>query len=112
MSHYKSHEMSSTTDHSATSWRLFHSNGSGEVVELALGDAGKPLIGGGTTAAPAWGAVLLASAVVTAAGATPEDSDVAAWASNTVGIVVGTGGAIWLTFKNGTDVYYVQMVEL
>lgn len=51
-------------------------------------------------------------AVVNAAGATPVDTDVSAWANNTMGIVKGTGGRIFYAFKNSTDVYYVEMTPI
>jgi len=54
--HDRSHAIASTGDHTATAWRVFHSNGSGEVVELALGSAGQALLSNGATAAPSWGA--------------------------------------------------------
>lgn len=53
--HDRSHAITSTSDHTATAWRVFHSNGSGEVVELALGSAGQALLSNGTSAAPSWG---------------------------------------------------------
>lgn len=37
-----------------TAWRVFYSNTSGDVTELALGDAGKVLTSGGAAAAPTW----------------------------------------------------------
>ncbi len=54
--HDRSHAITSTSDHTATAWRVFHSNGSGEVVELALGSAGQALISNGASATPSWGA--------------------------------------------------------
>jgi hypothetical protein len=42
------------TSHSATNWQVFHSNGSGQVVELALGAAGTVLKSNGATSAPSW----------------------------------------------------------
>ena len=106
--HTRSHQMTGTSDHTAGNWKVFHSNGSGEVIELALGATNAPLLGGGATAAPAFGALLIAPAVITAAGATPVDSDVSAWGNNTVGVIVGTGGRVFFAFKNATDVYYTE----
>jgi hypothetical protein len=37
-----------------TNWRLFYSNGSGDVTELALGTSGQLLQSAGTTSAPTW----------------------------------------------------------
>lgn len=111
-SHARQHAMTSAPDHTAGNWKVFHSNGSGEVVELALGAAGAPLLSGGASAAPAFSGMLLASAVVTAAGATPIDTDVSSWENNTIGIVVGTGGRVFGAFKNATDVYYVELTSI
>jgi len=38
----------------ATNWRVFHSNGSGAMVELALGASGTVLKSNGASAAPTW----------------------------------------------------------
>lgn len=56
-SHTQSHAMTSSSDHTAGNWKVFHSNGSGVLVELALGAAGVPLIGNGAAAAPTFGQV-------------------------------------------------------
>jgi hypothetical protein len=50
--HTRSHTMTSTSDHTAGNWKVFHSNGSGQVVELSLGTAGHYLRAGGAAAAP------------------------------------------------------------
>jgi hypothetical protein len=52
--HAQSHAMTSTADHTATAWRLFYSNASGQVVELGLGTAGQVLMSNGAAAAPTW----------------------------------------------------------
>jgi hypothetical protein len=46
---------------------------------------------------------------VSAAGATPVDTDVIAWDNNTLGFVLGTGGRVFSAFKNSSDVYYVEL---
>lgn len=38
-----------------TPWRLFYSNGSGDVIEFAFGSVGKVFTSGGASAAPTWG---------------------------------------------------------
>lgn len=53
--HNRSHAMTSSADHSATAWRLFYSNGTGVVSELALGSSGQVLKSNGASAAPSWG---------------------------------------------------------
>jgi len=40
---------------SPTAWRLFYSNGSGNITELALGSSGTYLMSNGATSAPSWG---------------------------------------------------------
>lgn len=52
--HSRSHAMASTADHTATNWRLFYSNGSGQVAELALGSNGQVLKSTGASSAPNW----------------------------------------------------------
>jgi hypothetical protein len=52
--HDRSHAISSTSDHTAGNWKVFHSNGTGQVVELPLGTAGQVLTANGTAAAPNW----------------------------------------------------------
>lgn len=112
MSHNRSHVITGVSDHSAGNWKIFHSNGSGEVVELALdATVGKALVSDGATSAPTWSGVVM-QGPVTCAGATPVDSDVSAWANDSYGICVGTGGRVWAAFKNSTDVYYVELTAL
>jgi hypothetical protein len=53
--HDRSHAITSTSDHTATAWRVFYSDGSGNVTELALGSSGQALISQGASAAPSWG---------------------------------------------------------
>jgi len=52
--HDRSHAITSTSDHTAGNWKVFHSNGAGQVVELSLGTAGQVLTANGTAAAPNW----------------------------------------------------------
>lgn len=52
--HNRSHTMTSTSDHTSGNWKLFYSNGSGQILELALGDNGKILKSNGTSSAPGW----------------------------------------------------------
>jgi hypothetical protein len=54
--HTRSHAMTSTSDHSASIWKMFYSNGSGQIVELGLGASGEVLKSNGVTAAPSWAA--------------------------------------------------------
>ncbi len=52
--HDQLHDMTSVADHTASNWQVFYSNGSGNVIELPLGDDGEMLTSTGTTAAPVW----------------------------------------------------------
>jgi hypothetical protein len=54
--HDRSHAITSSSDHTATAWRVFYSDGSGVVTELALGNSGQALISNGASSAPSWGA--------------------------------------------------------
>ena len=47
-----------------------------------------------------------------AAGVTPVDTDVSSWGDDTFGIVIGTGGRVFATWKNSTDVYYVELTNI
>ena len=52
--HDRSHAITSTSDHTAGNWKVFYSNGSGAVTELALGASGKVLQSNGASSAPTW----------------------------------------------------------
>ncbi len=52
--HAQSHAITSTSDHTAGNWKVLYTNGSGEVVELALGANGTYLQSSGASSAPAW----------------------------------------------------------
>lgn len=55
--HDRSHAITSSSDHTATAWRVFYANGSGVVTELALGASGTVLTSGGASAAPTFSAL-------------------------------------------------------
>jgi len=74
--HDRSHAITSTSDHTATAWRVFHSNGSGQVVELAFGDSGQALISNGASSAPSFGAVQKPITSGTAAPSGGSDGDI------------------------------------
>jgi hypothetical protein len=52
--HDRAHAITSTSDHTAGNWKVFHSNGSGQIVELSVGTAGQVLTANGTAASPTW----------------------------------------------------------
>lgn len=55
--HTRLHALTDVLDHSATNWRFFYSDGSGHVIELALGADGTFLQSEGAAAAPTFGAL-------------------------------------------------------
>jgi hypothetical protein len=52
--HDRAHAIDSTSDHTAGNWKVFHSNGTGQIVELPLGAAGQVLTANGTSVPPTW----------------------------------------------------------
>lgn len=108
--HVRQHTMTGTSDHTANNWKVWHSNGSGQVVELALGAANAPLLSAGASSAPVFGSCNFASAIITCAGAVPVASDFSTWGNSTAGYAVGTGGAAFAILKNATgSVFVVEM---
>jgi hypothetical protein len=66
--HDRSHAMTSTSDHTAGNWKVFHSNGSGQLVELALGADGTFLKSNGASAAPTFATPAGGGASITGTG--------------------------------------------
>jgi len=56
--HDRLHSIASSSDHTATAWRMFYSNGSGSVAELSLGSSGQSLLSNGASAVPSWGSAV------------------------------------------------------
>lgn len=54
--HDRSHAITSTSDHTAGNWKVWYSNGSGQVTELALGAANTVLTSNGASSAPSFAA--------------------------------------------------------
>ena len=52
--HNRSHAMTSTSDHTANTWKVFYTDGSGDIQELALGADGHVLTSTGAATAPAF----------------------------------------------------------
>jgi|SRR3990167_109226 len=52
--HTRSHAMVGASDHTATAWRMFYSDGAGAVQELGLGTSGQVLKSNGAAAAPSY----------------------------------------------------------
>jgi hypothetical protein len=61
--HTRSHAVTGVADHTAGNWKVFYSNGSGEIVELPLGAADEVLTSSGASSAPTFAAVAGGSAV-------------------------------------------------
>lgn len=76
--HNRSHAITSTNDHTATAWRLFYSDGSGNVSEMGLGTSGQVLKSNGASSVPTW------------------QTD-----NNSGGTVTGTGSNGRVTYWNG-----------
>jgi len=93
---------------SQTAWRIFYSNGSGDVIELALGTAGTFLQANGVAAAPTW-STPAGSGDVTKVG-TPVDNQIGVWTGD--GTIEGDADFLWsgsiLTVTNTTDSASVQ----
>jgi hypothetical protein len=53
-SHTRSHTITGTSDHTAGNWKVLYTNGSGQVVELALPADGQVLTSTGAGTAPQW----------------------------------------------------------
>ena len=54
--HTRSHAITSTSDHTAGNHKVFYSDGSGQIQELALGNSGEVLTSNGASAAPSFAA--------------------------------------------------------
>jgi len=88
--HTRSHTMTSTSDHTAGNWKLFHSNGSGQVIELALGTAGHYLRAGGAAAAPTFAQI--AYSEISGTPSIPTGFSISAGATDGIFDITGTGG--------------------
>jgi hypothetical protein len=78
-----------------TPWRVFYSNGDGDVIELAIGASGRVLTSNGTTSAPSWETT--GAGDVSKVG-TPVDNQLAVWTGD--GTIEGDAN---LTFDTVTD---------
>lgn len=52
--HTRAHAMTGTSDHTGGNWKVYHTNGAGQLVEVALGASGTVLQAAGPSAPPAW----------------------------------------------------------
>ena len=69
--HDRSHAITSTSDHTAGNHKVFYSDGSGNIQELALGSSGQVLTSNGTSSAPSFAT---ASGGITAIGTSAADA--------------------------------------
>lgn len=104
--HSRQHAMTSTSDHTAGNYKLFYSDGAGEVQELTLASGNKPLVGKGN-AAPSFGGFGFAG-IVTCAGDAPAASDVSAWDNDSLGIGIGASGDRYLIWKDSSGTYATE----
>jgi len=86
--HAEAHNMTSTTDHVAGNWKVFYSNGTNAVVELALGANGTVLTSSGASSAPTFAAPANAFGTIAVSG---QSNVVADSTSDTLTLVAGTG---------------------
>ena len=84
------------TDQNGTAWRVFYTDGSGDVTELALGASGSYLQSQGASSAPTW-ATPAGSGDVVKVG-TPVDGQIGVWTGD--GTIEGDAA---LTFDTTTD---------
>ncbi len=91
---------------------ILYGNNTGVVSSLALAIPDRPLLSAGTTSAPVFGALGHSSDVISAAGATPVNSDLSALQDKTHGIIEGTGGRIF-HFHRKTSVlsFFVELTS-
>ena len=108
-SHSRQHSMISSSDHTAGLNKMFYSDNSGIVCEIPLTVKNSPLLSNGVNSPPTFGAMKIAPAVINSASADPIDNEVNSWDSDTFGVVRTTNGKMFFTFKDISDVYYVEM---
>lgn len=114
--HDRSHAMISISDHTAGNWKVFYSNGSSQVNELALGTAGQVLSSNGVSAAPSWinfagGTVTSVSGILpisVATGTTTPVISIAANSQSSAGVVTASGANVnyvWKTDATGNPAW-------
>jgi hypothetical protein len=97
--HTRSHTMTSTSDHTAGNWKVFHSNGSGNVVELALGTANHYLKSNGAAAAPSFAQI--AYSEISGTPTIPTGFTITANATDGLFDITGTNGTNAVTYAVG-----------
>ena len=100
--HTRSHAMTSTSDHTAGNWKVFHSNASGEVVELSLGTSGHYLRAGGAAAAPTFAQIAYSEISGTPSIPTVNDATHTIAGTTNVITVTNSGGAFTANKATGT----------
>ena len=89
--HAQSHAITSTSDHTATAWRTFYSNASGDIIELTFGGAGTVLTSGGASSVPTWGTPGVGGDVIKVG--TPVDNELGVWRGD--GTLEGDTNLTW-----------------
>lgn len=92
--HNKTHTMTGG-DHTAGNWKLFYTDGSGNVIELALPAAGGVLYSNGTAAAPSFGMQNYGVQAVTAT-------------TSTTNIDLSTGTSFDITLQASTAINFTN----
>lgn len=100
--HTRSHSMTSTSDHTAGNWKVFHSNGSGQVVELSLGTANHYLKSNGAAAAPSFAQIAYSEISGTPTIPTVNDATHTIAGTTNVITVTNSGGAFTANKATGT----------
>lgn len=82
--HDRSHAITSSSDHTATAWRAFYSNGSGVITEIVLGAANTVLTSNGASAAPTFSGISSSAVSGLAASATTDTTNASNISSGTL----------------------------
>lgn len=108
--HARSHAITSTSDHTATAHRVFYSDASGNITELALGASGTYLKSNGATSAPSFDtppsgsgitrSVTVTSGNVTAGSTAATDYVYFVAGAHTVSLPAASGNTNLYTIKN------------
>lgn len=115
--HTRLHAVTDTSDHSAGNWKVLYTNGSGQVIELALGADGTFLQGNGVSAAPSFAALVAAD--IPALNATIIVSSAAFMPTTTSGAtdtgkveIAAQQDEYFMDFPDGSTTYAIAEIEM